>query len=112
MDVSQFWRRYCCMRRDTFSSSTDSSNTPRILCEFLVSVCPEEYSHITKAGNDAVGTHPEIRDYLEEVQATIMSPDLVLQSTRDARSRVCYRLRVGRGEFTGKHLVVIVKYAQ
>src|SRR5262249_51378723 len=29
-----------------FSSSTDSSNTPRLLCEFRVSVCPEEYSHI------------------------------------------------------------------
>src|SRR5262250_3047076 len=34
------------MRRNMFSSSTDSSNTPRMLCEFLVSVCPEEYSHI------------------------------------------------------------------
>src|SRR5262245_17682376 len=34
------------MRRDIFSSSTDSSNTPRMLCKFLVSVCPEEYSHI------------------------------------------------------------------
>jgi uncharacterized protein YuzE len=65
-----------------------------------------------KAGNDTVGTHPEIRDYLEEVQATIMSPDLVFQSTRDARSQVFYRLRAGRGVFTGKHLVVIVKYAQ
>jgi hypothetical protein len=65
-----------------------------------------------KAGNDTVGIHPEIRGYLEEVQATIMSPDLVFQSTRDARSRVFYRLRAGRGDFTGKHLVVIVKYAQ
>ena len=50
--------------------------------------------------------------YLEEVEATIMSPDLVFQSTRDARSRVFYRLRAGRGDFAGKHLVVIVKYAQ
>jgi hypothetical protein len=65
-----------------------------------------------KAGNDTVGTHPEIQGYLEEVQATIMSPDLVFQSTRDARSRVFYRLRAGRGDFAGKHLVVIVKYAQ
>jgi hypothetical protein len=65
-----------------------------------------------KAGNDTVGTHPEIRDYLEDVQATITSPDLVFQSTRDARSRVFYRLRAGRGDFTGKHLVVVVKYAQ
>src|SRR5262245_43100054 len=65
-----------------------------------------------KAGNDPLGTHPEIRDYVEEVQATIMSPDLVFQSTRDARSRVFYRLRAGRGDFAGKHLVVIVKYAQ
>ena len=65
-----------------------------------------------KACNDTVGTHPEIRDYLEEVQATIISPDLVFQSIRDARSRVFYRLRAGRGDFTGKHLVVVVKYAQ
>jgi hypothetical protein len=65
-----------------------------------------------KTGNDTLGTHPEIRDYLEEVEATIMSPDLVFQSTHDARSRVFYRLRAGRGDFAGKHLVVIVKYAQ
>ncbi len=65
-----------------------------------------------KAGNDTLGTHPEIRDCLEEVQAAIMSPDLVFQSTRDARSRIFYRLRAGRGDFAGKHLVVIVKYAQ
>ena len=65
-----------------------------------------------KAGNDIVGTHPEIQGYLAEVRATIASPDLVFQSTRDARCRVFYRLRVGRGDFTGKHLVVIVKYAQ
>jgi hypothetical protein len=64
-----------------------------------------------EAGNDAVGTHLKSRA-LEEVQATIMSPDIVFQSTRDARSRVFYRLRAGRGDFAGKHLVVIVKYAQ
>src|SRR5512145_2024265 len=65
-----------------------------------------------KAGNDTVGTHPEIRDYLEVVQATIMSPDLVFQSTRDIRSLIFYCLRAGRGDFAGKHLVVVVKYAQ
>jgi hypothetical protein len=65
-----------------------------------------------KAGNDTAGTHPEIRDYLEEVQAVIRSPDLVFQSTRDTRSRVFYHLHAGRGDFAGKPLVVIVKYAQ
>ena len=63
-----------------------------------------------KAGNDEPGEHPEIRDYLEDVQVTIERPDLVFQSTRDPRSRLFYRLSVGRGRFTGKHLVVVVKY--
>ena len=65
-----------------------------------------------KAGNDTLGTHPEIRGYLEDVEAIMASPDLVLQSTRDARTRLFYRLRVGRGDFIGKHLVVVVKYVQ
>jgi len=65
-----------------------------------------------KAGNDTLGIHPEIRGYLEDVQATIASPDLVFQSNRDARCRVFYRLRAGRGDFAGKHLVVVLKYAQ
>ena len=63
-----------------------------------------------KAGNDTLGTHPEIRGYLEDVEAVMASPDLVFQSTRDARTRLFYRLRVGRGDFVGKHLVVVVKY--
>ena len=82
---------------------TDYAGTPVVL------------SRVTwhaKAGNDTLGTHPEIRDYLEDVEATIASPDLVFQSTRDARTRLFYRLRVGRGDFVGKHLVVVVKYVQ
>lgn len=63
-----------------------------------------------KAGNNEPGEHPEIRDYLEDVQVTIQKPDLVFQSTRDPRSRLFYRLSVGRGRFAGKHLVVVVKY--
>src|SRR5215831_8628228 len=35
-----------CMQRDIFSRWVGASNTPRMLREFLVSVCPEEYSHI------------------------------------------------------------------
>jgi hypothetical protein len=66
----------------------------------------------TRAGNDESGTHPEIRGYLEDVEATIQSPDLVFQSTRDERTRIFYRLRAGRGDFTGKHLVVVVKYLE
>jgi hypothetical protein len=65
-----------------------------------------------KAGNDELGTHPEIRSYLEDVKAAIQSPDLVFQSTRDERSSIFYRLRAGRGGFAGKHLVVIVKYLE
>jgi hypothetical protein len=65
-----------------------------------------------KAGNDESGSHPEIRDYLKEVRTTIASPDLVFQSTRDERSRIFYRLSVGRGSLAGKHIVVVVKYVQ
>jgi hypothetical protein len=65
-----------------------------------------------KAESEAVGAHPEIRDYLADIQATIASPDLIFQSMRDARACLFYRLRVGRGDFVGKHLVVVVKYVQ
>ncbi len=65
-----------------------------------------------KAGHDEQGSHPEIHDYLEDARATIESPTLVFQSTRDERSRIFYRLGVGRGEFVGKHIVVAVKYVQ
>lgn len=66
----------------------------------------------TKVGNDEPGTHPEIQGYLEDVRAAIESPDLVFRSIRDERSSIFYRLRVGRGDFAGKHLVVVVKYIQ
>jgi hypothetical protein len=65
-----------------------------------------------KAGNHEPGSHPEIRSYLIEVQRTIERPDLVFQSTRDARSRIFYALNVGRGLLIGKHLAVVVKYVQ
>jgi hypothetical protein len=61
---------------------------------------------------DVLGTHPEIRAYLEDVEAAIASPDLVFPSIRDTRTRLFYRLRVGRGDFDGKHLVLVVKYVQ
>jgi hypothetical protein len=56
--------------------------------------------------------HPEINDYLDDVRLTIESPDLVYQSTRDERSRIFYRLYVGRQQWQDKHLVVVVKYVQ
>ncbi len=65
-----------------------------------------------KAGNDAPGTPPEIRGYLEEVRTTIASPHRVFASTSDARSRIFYRLGAGRGDFAGTHVVVVVKYVQ
>jgi hypothetical protein len=63
-----------------------------------------------KAGNGAPGMHPEIREYLEDIRMTIEAPDMVFQSSRDARARVFYKLAVGRGNLQGKHLVVVVKY--
>jgi uncharacterized protein YuzE len=59
-----------------------------------------------KAGNHKPGAHPEIRDYLAEIQRAIERPDLVFQSKRDVRSRIFYALGVGRDQFAGKHLVV------
>ncbi len=66
----------------------------------------------TKAGNDKEGTHPEIRDYLEDVKTTVEAPDLVSRSTRYERSCIFYKLRIGCGVFAGKHLVVVVKYVK
>lgn len=77
-----------------------------------VSVALSRATWQAKAGNDDPGTHPEIRSYLADVQSTIESPDFVFQSTRDERSRIFYRLQAGRGDFAGKHLVVVVKYVQ
>jgi hypothetical protein len=82
---------------------TDYEGTPVVL---------SQTTWHAKAGNDESGSHPEIRDYLEEVRTTIASPDLVFQSTRDERSRIFYRLSVGRGNLAGKHVVVVVKYVQ
>lgn len=56
--------------------------------------------------------HPEIEDYVIDVEKTIHSPDLVFQSTRDERARIFYRLYVGREKRKDKHLVVVVKYVQ
>ena len=36
-----------------------------------------------KAGEGEIGSHPEISGYLYDLKATIGSPDLVFQSTRD-----------------------------
>jgi hypothetical protein len=53
----------------------------------------------TKAGNETkTGTHPEIRDYLDDIKITIESPDIVFQSNRDERSRIFYKLGAGCGE--------------
>lgn len=65
-----------------------------------------------KAGNDEPGIHPEVRDYLEDARDAIESPDLVFQSSRDERSHIFYRLAAGRGDFVGKHVVVVIKYVQ
>jgi len=63
-----------------------------------------------KAGNDKLGEHPEVQDYLDDVRQAIERPDFVFQSSRDHRSRLFYRLFAGRDAFAGKHLVVVVKY--
>jgi hypothetical protein len=64
----------------------------------------------SKAGNNQNGDHPEVLDYLREIQAAIQDPHLVFRSTHNTRCRVFYRLSSGRGRFTGKHIVVVVKY--
>lgn len=82
-------------------STVDYSHTPVVL---------SWATWRAKAGNAVPGEHPEIRDYLEDARSTIERPDIVFQSTRDARCRLFYRLSVGRGSFIGKHLVVVIKY--
>ena len=86
---------------DVVFKTQDYEGTPVILSQATWRV---------KAGNDDPGEHPEVRDYLDEIPLMIGKPDLVFQSPRDERSWVFYRLGVGRGRFTGKHLVIVVKY--
>ncbi|MGC8780718.1 MAG: hypothetical protein ACP5UQ_07630 [Anaerolineae bacterium] len=86
---------------DFVFETLDYSNTP---------VALSRATWQAKAGDGGPGEHPEIQDYLDAVRITIEQPDLVFQSTRDPRSRLFYRLSIGRGRFTGKHLVVVVKY--
>jgi hypothetical protein len=64
----------------------------------------------TKAGNGEPGSHPEIQDYLADIQVTIEQPDRSSRGLWKTRSRMFYRLQVGHGLFRSKHLVVIVKY--
>ena len=66
----------------------------------------------TKAGNGNIGSHPEIKDYLDDIKNTVQSPDLVFESTKDKRSKIFYKLKAGRDIFKDKHLVVVVKYVQ
>ena len=66
----------------------------------------------TKAGNGNIGSHPEIKDYLDDIKKIIQLPDLVFESTKDNRSKIFYKLNTGRGIFKNKHLVVVVKYVQ
>jgi hypothetical protein len=47
---------------------------------------------------------------MEDIKRTIESPDLVFQSHRDDRACIFYKIGAGRGDFAGKHLVVVVKY--
>jgi hypothetical protein len=84
-------------------TTTDYEGTPVVL---------SQATWHAKAGNDNPGMHPEIYDYLVDVQIAITSPDVVFQSSRDERARVFYKLNAGRGTLTGKHLVVVVKYVE
>lgn len=56
--------------------------------------------------------HPEIADYLNDIETTLQAPDLVFVSTRDERARIFYRLYVGREKLKDKHFVIVVKYLE
>ncbi len=56
--------------------------------------------------------HPEVAGYLLEMQGAITEPDLVFESSRRTDTRLFYRLNTGKGEYVGKHLVIVVKYVQ
>ncbi|ETR69896.1 MAG: hypothetical protein OMM_09208 [Candidatus Magnetoglobus multicellularis str. Araruama] len=64
----------------------------------------------TKAGNGNIGSHPEIKEYLDAIINTIQIPDIVFESSKDTRSKLFYKLNAGKELFENKHLVVVVKY--
>jgi len=66
----------------------------------------------TKAGNGNIGSHPEIKDYLDEIKNMVQYPDIVFESIKGKRFKIFYKLNAGRGIFRNKHLVVVIKYVQ
>jgi len=58
---------------------------------------------------DPVFGHPEVKPYLKSVESALISPDFVFQS-RDPRSKLFFKLGIGRGLFTRCYFVVVVKY--
>lgn len=54
--------------------------------------------------------HPEVADYLDDLQVTISLPDIVFASNIRADTHIFCRLNVGRGKYQGKHLTIVVKY--
>lgn len=88
---------------DVIFETLDYNNTPVVL---------SRATWRAKAGNGETGSHPEVRDYLEDARTAIEKPEYVFQSAHDRRSCQFYRLSVGRGLFTDKHLVVVVKYVE
>ncbi|HZQ07885.1 MAG TPA: hypothetical protein VFD70_14975 [Anaerolineae bacterium] len=56
--------------------------------------------------------HPEVADYLDEIQTTISDPDVVFESTKRADARLFYKLNAGKREYADKHLVIVVKYVE
>lgn len=58
------------------------------------------------------GGHPEVADYLDEIQKAIVEPNVAFESTHRQDVQLLYRLGVDVGRYEGLHLVVVVKYVQ
>lgn len=54
--------------------------------------------------------HPEVADYLEEIQQTIRAPEVVFRSAKDERVLVFQRSGLTRGQFAHCYVTVVVKY--
>lgn len=56
--------------------------------------------------------HPEVKEYIQEIQSTINSPDFIYQSSRDKRSKLFYKKGLTKGKYKDCYILVVVKYVE
>jgi hypothetical protein len=65
---------------------------------------------ITQWENHILAQHPEMKDYLLEIEQTIKSPDCILASAVIPHAKLFYRCYLGRGKYSGCYIEVVVYY--